>query len=144
MLHNHQCGTIAKYCLRKKEQNLQEDPFIAVLVDNGSGYAKEFQLIFCVIPFLHKPKPPNIRLKTLFKRRGCPCAADRIDCYRTAWDDGCPRLYRLSYRHSRSVMDGRNSSLQIAVGPARDPGWRVQGRRLSRCWLGLRADPQPD
>ena len=82
--------------------------------------------------------------QVLSGRRGCPCATDRIDCYRTTWDDGCPRLYRLSYRHSRSVMDGRNSSLQIAVGPARDPGWRVQGRWLSRRWLGLRADPQPD
>jgi len=70
-----------------------------------------------------RPKTPDTAkgldesdpLKTLEKRRGCPCATDRIDCYRTTWDDGCPRLYRLLYRHSRSVMDGRNSR---AVGPA--------------------------
>jgi hypothetical protein len=57
-------------------------------------------------------------LRILSKRRGCPCATDRIDCYRTTWDDGCPRLYRLLCRHSRSVMDGRNWRLQIAAGPA--------------------------
>ncbi|MCP9859996.1 MULTISPECIES: hypothetical protein [unclassified Cyanobium] len=58
------------------------------------------------------------QIRPIRKRRGCPCAADRIDCYGTAWDDGRYRLYRLLYRHSRSVMDGRNSRLQIAVGPA--------------------------
>jgi len=81
---------------------------------------------------LDEPDP----LKTLEKRRGCPCATDRIDCCGMAWDDGCPRLYRLLYRHSRSVMDGRNSSAPDCRGTCSRPGLEGSGETAEPVLVG--------